>query len=150
QRRRLVCWRLLNTSPGAFHRPEADMAWNALETYEHGLDFFSGVVDAAPADRWSSPSPCAGWTAEDVLAHVGEATRVGAQILRGGELNMARHDPPSSAIDGDPAPWWAVRAADARDSLVNAIDLDRVVDSPVGRRTVRDGLSFPAVDLFIH
>ena len=30
------------------------------------------------------------------------------------------------------------------------VDLTVVVDSPVGRRTVGDGLSFPALDLFIH
>jgi uncharacterized protein (TIGR03086 family) len=28
--------------------------------------------------------------------------------------------------------------------------LTLVVDSPVGRRTVGDGLSFPALDLFVH
>jgi uncharacterized protein (TIGR03086 family) len=30
------------------------------------------------------------------------------------------------------------------------LDLTMVVESPVGRRTVGDGLSFPALDLFIH
>ena len=126
------------------------MTWNALDTYEHGLRFFSDVVAAVPDDRWSADSPCAGWTALDVLGHVGEATSVGARILRGDEMNAGRSDPPSAAVDGDPAVWWAMTASDAQDSLANATDLDREVDSPVGRRTVRDGLSFPAVDLFIH
>ncbi|MFZ2511688.1 MAG: TIGR03086 family metal-binding protein, partial [Gordonia sp. (in: high G+C Gram-positive bacteria)] len=46
--------------------------------------------------------------------------------------------------------WWAQRAAEARAAADTVDDLDRVVDSPMGPRTVREGLSFPAVDLFIH
>lgn len=126
------------------------MIWNALDTYENGLRFFSDVVAAVPAECWSADSPCAGWTALDVLGHVGEATSVGARILRGDEMSLQRSAPPSSAVDGDPAAWWAMAAADAQHSLSHATDLDREVNSPVGRRTVRDGLSFPAVDLFIH
>jgi hypothetical protein len=29
-------------------------------------------------------------------------------------------------------------------------DLTTVVDSPMGRRSIGEGLSFPAVDLFVH
>lgn len=126
------------------------MDWNALDTYENGLRFFTDVVNGVPDDRWQSTSPCEGWTALDVLGHVGEATTVGAQILRGDEMNLVRHDPPSSIVEGDPSTWWAGTATDAAEALLNATDLDREIDSPAGRRTVRDGLSFPAVDLFIH
>lgn len=128
------------------------MAWNALDTYENGLRFFTDVVGAVPADQWGARSPCAGWTARDVLGHVGEATTVGAQILRGGQMQFTRHEPPSSAIVGDPVAWWEEAVAGAREALssVTDDDLDREVDSPAGRRTVRDGLSFPAVDLYIH
>ncbi|EGD54690.1 TIGR03086 family metal-binding protein [Gordonia neofelifaecis] len=126
------------------------MTWNALDAYDNGLSFFSEIVEAVPADRWAAPSPCDGWTALDVLGHVGEAASVGARILRGGELDFTRHDPPSSAVEGDPAAWWSARATEARDALTGATDLDREVDSPAGRRTVRDGLSFPAVDLYLH
>lgn len=128
------------------------MTWNALDTYENGLRFFTDVVSAVPADGWASASPCEGWTALDVLGHVGEATLVGARILRGGEMQFTRNDPPSAAVDGEPGEWWASAASSARDALsdVTEADLDREVDSPAGRRTVRDGLSFPAVDLFVH
>lgn len=124
--------------------------WDSLDTYDNGLTFFTGVVETVPADRWTAPSPCDGWTALDVLGHVGEAALVGARILRGGEREFNRHDPPSSAVEGDPAVWWAAAAAQARQALAEVTDLDREVDSPVGRRTVREGLSFPAVDLYLH
>ncbi|WP_026918754.1 TIGR03086 family metal-binding protein [Gordonia shandongensis] len=126
------------------------MSWNALETYDRGIDFFTEVVHGIPDGRWRSSSPCAGWTALDVLGHVGEATAMGSRILRGGELEFEPHHPPSAALDGPPRDWWDAVAADARDALTDVGDLDRVVDSPMGPRTVRDGLSFPAVDLFLH
>ena len=33
---------------------------------------FAATIDAVPADRWASPSPCEEWTARDVVAHVVE------------------------------------------------------------------------------
>jgi hypothetical protein len=33
---------------------------------------FTRHVDGVPAGGWDSPSPCAGWTALDVLRHVGQ------------------------------------------------------------------------------
>lgn len=126
------------------------MTWNAVTTYREGLGFFTAVVDAVPADAWGRPSPCAEWTALDVLGHVGEATSMGIRILRGDELSFTRLDPPSAAVAGDPVEWWHALAADALATFDADIDLDREVDSPMGRRTVREGLSFPAVDLFVH
>jgi uncharacterized protein (TIGR03086 family) len=128
----------------------AAVTWTAADTYREGLDYFTAVVDAVPAGSWQQPAPCEGWKALDVLGHVGEATGMGARILRGGELSFAPVDPPSGAVDGDPKVWWHARAEDAREALATVDDLDREVDSPRGRRTVREGLSFPAVDLFIH
>lgn len=126
------------------------MAWDSSEMYSNGLDFFSALVEGVEPQAWERPAPPQGWTAADVLGHVGEATEMGARILRQGDMEFTRHDPPSSVIEGDPAAWWAALAADARDALAGAGDLDREVDSPMGRRSVREGLSFPAVDLFIH
>lgn len=126
------------------------MAWNSADTYRSGLDFFSSLVRDVRPDQWQEPSPCAGWTAKDVLGHVGQATDMGARILRGGDMTFDRHEPPGSAIVGDPAAWWAELAIQAAIALEDVHDLDAVVDSPMGRRSIREGLSFPAVDLFIH
>ncbi|GLZ06894.1 TIGR03086 family protein [Actinomadura sp. NBRC 104412] len=41
-----------------------------LGGYHRALDLFEGVVGGVPHDRWSSPSPCAGWSARDVTGHV--------------------------------------------------------------------------------
>lgn len=128
------------------------MVWNAADMYANGLDFFSAVVAGVGSDAWASPSPCEGWSALDVLGHVGEATMMGVRILRGDEITFTRHDPPSSVVDGDPAAWWSALAAEAHEAVshLDDADLDREVDGPRGRRSIREGLSFPAVDLFVH
>ncbi|GAA3971461.1 TIGR03086 family metal-binding protein [Gordonia caeni] len=126
------------------------MSWDALQTYDNGLDFFGAVVHAVPADRWGRPSPCAGWSALDVLGHVGLTTAVGATILRGETVTVTPVEPPSSAVSGDPVVWWDGLQAQAHAALTSVDDLDRVIDSPAGPRTVREGLSFPAADLYMH
>ena len=40
------------------------------QRYGRLADEFARAVAAVPEDRWSSPSPCEGWTARDVVEHV--------------------------------------------------------------------------------
>jgi uncharacterized protein (TIGR03086 family) len=114
-----------------------------------GLDFFSEVVSRLAPSDWDRPSPCAGWTALDVLGHVGAAVRFGATLLRDGEATWKPTNLPGQAVEGDPAHWWAEIAASAK-ATVAGVDLSRVVDAPRGPRSVGEGLSFPALDLFVH
>jgi uncharacterized protein (TIGR03083 family) len=47
--------------------------------YRRRADAFERLVAGTPADRWASPSPCDGWTASDVVAHVVDFS---ARVLR--------------------------------------------------------------------
>ncbi len=125
------------------------MTWTSDTAYLEGLDVMSDVVARLGPDDWDHPSPCAGWTARDVLGHVGVAAMFGTALLRGETPKWDPVDPPGAAVEGDPAAWWAGLVGDARAAVVGA-DLDLVVDSPMGRRSVAEGLSFPAMDLFLH
>ncbi len=40
------------------------------DTYRRRAGAFAALIDGTPPQRWSSPSPCAGWLARDVVAHV--------------------------------------------------------------------------------
>ncbi len=40
------------------------------ELYGRIAHHFGQLLDGCPADGWSAPSPCPGWTARDVAAHV--------------------------------------------------------------------------------
>jgi uncharacterized protein (TIGR03086 family) len=115
----------------------------------NGLDFFSAVVQRLQPADWEHPSPCSGWQARDVLGHVGTAVDFGTRLLRGEQPAWAPADPPGTAVVGDPGSWWRELVEPARSAVADA-DLDQVLDSPMGRRTIGEGLAFPAVDLFIH
>lgn len=52
-------------------------------------DGFLTRIRATPADRWGAPSPCAGWSARDVVAHVVNGHR--------GILAMVDGTPPAAA-----------------------------------------------------
>lgn len=68
----------------------------AAETYRRRASAFAALIEGTPAERWSSPSPCAGWTARDVVAHVVDYS---AQVL--GE--KAGVPAPRSSDFADPA-----------------------------------------------
>ena len=40
------------------------------ERYRTLAGSFAERIDSVPADRWSAPSPCDGWSARDVVRHV--------------------------------------------------------------------------------
>jgi uncharacterized protein (TIGR03086 family) len=99
---------------------------------------------------WERPSPCAGWRAVDVLGHIGAGVDFGTRLLTTGEMTwVPPADPPGSIVEGDPTKWWDAKVAPAKASL-EGVDLTRVIETPMGSRTVAEGLSFPAIDLFVH
>ena len=126
------------------------MTWTADRCYVEGLDFFTARVHAMGTEDWDRPSPCARWRALDVLGHVGAATRFGTQLLQGLSPQWAPSaGAPGDEVEGDPVAWWDALVEPAHDALGH-VDLSRVVDSPRGKRSIGEGLSFPAVDLFVH
>jgi uncharacterized protein (TIGR03086 family) len=125
------------------------MAWTSDQCYLAGLDHFTSCVHRLGPDDWDRPTPCAGWTALDVLGHVGGATRFGTQLLTGQPTTMPPTDQPATTVEGDPVAWWHALVGPAR-AAVDGVDLEQVVDSPLGPRSIADGLRFPAIDLFVH
>ena len=119
------------------------------EAFRRGLDVFGDVVDRVDDAAWSAASPCEGWTALDVLGHLGTAIQFGVAAMRGEDFQWLEVDRPADLVDGEPRDYWAHTAVQAREALVGA-DLDAEVDTPMGKRTVGDRLAFPAVDLFVH
>jgi uncharacterized protein (TIGR03086 family) len=114
-----------------------------------GLDFFTDAVDRLSTEDWSRASPCESWRALDVLGHVGQATRFGTLLLLDARPAWSPVEPPGDLVEGVPGPWWAGLAGQAR-AAMGGVDLSRAIDSPAGRRSIGEGLSFPALDLYIH
>ncbi len=125
------------------------MTWTPDTTFTTGLDFFSAAVGQLEPDDWSKPSPCDGWQGLDVLGHVGVAVRFGTTLLAREAPAWSPVDPPRAAVEGEPGEWWASLVGPAKAAVAD-VDLTEVVDSPFGRRSIGEGLSFPALDLFVH
>jgi uncharacterized protein (TIGR03083 family) len=83
------------------------------DRYRRRANAFEATIIGTPPDRWTSPSPCEGWRACDVVAHV---VQYSALVLHGGPSG-----PTTTAADGfDPtAAFRATRA-----------DVERVLDDP--------------------
>lgn len=46
------------------------MSDDTAALYDRIANRFGELLDRCPADRWAAPSPCPGWSARDVAAHV--------------------------------------------------------------------------------
>ncbi len=112
--------------------------------------FLGAAVDGLSPAEWQEPSACQGWRALDVLGHVGQATRFGTLLLQGAQPAWSPVAPPGDVVEGRPDRWWRELAAQAGTAVSGVEDLSREVDSPRGTRSIGDGLSFPALDLFVH
>lgn len=78
----------------------------AFDVYRRRADAFEALVIAAPSSRWTSPSPCEGWTARDVVAHVVDFS---ALVLR--ERGGVDDAPVFATFDAPPAAFRAARTA---------------------------------------
>jgi uncharacterized protein (TIGR03086 family) len=101
------------------------------------------IIEAVPTERWDAPSPCEGWTARDVVAHLIDAQR---QFLsdRGFELPLA----PSLA---EPAAAWLEHLAAVEPLLADPGAMGLEYDGHFGRTTVGDTLlRFYVFDMVAH
>ncbi|WP_426573073.1 TIGR03086 family metal-binding protein [Aquihabitans sp. McL0605] len=125
------------------------MTLTSATVFDDGLSFFDGVVAQIQPGDWDKPSPCAGWTALDVLGHLSTALNMGASLLNGEQPTWPEFDRPADLVEGDPAEYYRAAAQRCREALVGA-DLELEMDTPMGKRTVADRLAFPAIDLYVH
>ena len=124
------------------------MSSRSGQLLDRGLDFFTSVVTRFSEDDWERPTPCADWTARDLLGHLVTSIRVGMSVMQGRQPTWPGVARPGDLVEGDPVEFWRDIAVQARDVLRNA-DLGRVMETPLGR-TVADDLAIPVIDLYVH
>jgi uncharacterized protein (TIGR03086 family) len=101
-------------------------------------------IDAVPDERWDDPSPCAGWTAKDVLRHI--VTTHGAMPGYAGlSLDLER------SVDADPAGAWVEARDNMQALLEDPVRADTEYDGYFGRTTLAATVDrFLGLDLLIH
>jgi uncharacterized protein (TIGR03086 family) len=81
------------------------------DRYRRRADTFAALIDTTPPERWEGPSPCEGWLARDIVAHV---VRHSTETLRdhaGVQLALTRRE-----LD-DPAMSFRLISAAVQDVL---------------------------------
>lgn len=86
----------------------------AAERFRRVAREMTRTIARVPAASWANPSPCAGWTARDVVRHLVEWVPGPGFLL--GAFDVAT--PPIPSVDDDPASAWAV----VRDAVQGALD----------------------------
>ncbi len=83
-------------------------------SYETADRPLTAVLEALPVGAWSEPSPCEGWSAADVVAHLVDTQR---DFLgqRGVELGTAPD------VAADPAAAWRDHAKRVREALTDDV-----------------------------
>lgn len=82
----------------------------------YGMD---AVVQRVPDSAWDNSSPCAGWTARDVVGHQAGVLNGVAHMAAGNEMIL-----PAAPDDlSDPKAVWA----EARDGVLEALDQPRAL-----------------------
>ncbi|MGH3685759.1 MAG: TIGR03086 family metal-binding protein [Pseudonocardiaceae bacterium] len=115
-----------------------------LDRYRTLADDFSARVNTVPAADWSNQSPCEGWQARDVVAHVIEGHRRFLATLDG-------TPEPSGDPGEDVVPAWAAARSDFETALADPDRAGRVVETPFGAMPFEALIGrFVCVDLLVH
>jgi uncharacterized protein (TIGR03086 family) len=113
-------------------------------SYESAATALAAVLDAVPAEGWAVPSPCAGWSARDVLAHLVDTQR---DFLTGHGADLG----PAPDVDGGPVAAWRDHAKRVADALSDEEFAATAYDGHFGPTTI--GATFEQFyvwDVLVH
>ena len=114
------------------------------DRYIRLADAFGQRVDAAPADAWSAPSPCEGWTARDVVAHVVNSQRSMLAAFEGREAEPL-------ADDADPKQLWRDTYSAFKSAIAVPENMQKLVPGPMGEMPAEFMVGrFLATDVLVH
>jgi uncharacterized protein (TIGR03086 family) len=116
----------------------------AIDRYQMVAAGFDRVVKEVPADGWLAQSPCEGWTARDVVAHVVRNHRSMAATATGTEaIEMGEGD--------DPVAAWSDAYDTMRRLTKEPEAMAALVNGPGGQVPLEQALgSLVSMDTHVH
>lgn len=112
--------------------------------YEAAQRPLTAVIGAVPAQSWTNPSPCEGWSARDVLRHLIETQR---EFLTGHDIDLGG----GPDIDTDPVAAWRDHARRVMEAISDDAVPASAFDGHFGPTTVGDTLEqFYVWDMLVH
>lgn len=115
-----------------------------LDRYQDADARLTTVVESLDPDAWEAPSPCDGWTARDVLAHLVDAQR-SFLADRGHDLG------PAPDLAADPVGGWRTHSQQVTALLADPDVVAQAYDGHFGPTTVGDTIAaFYVFDMVAH
>jgi uncharacterized protein (TIGR03086 family) len=134
---------------GFINAQDASTAYGRLMTttatsFETANTSLSAVIDAVPADAWSQPSPCEGWSARDVVRHLIDTER---DFFTKRDLDLGE----APDVDGDPAAAWREHSQRVSALLADESVTATEYDGHFGPTTIGATVEqFYVFDLMVH
>lgn len=114
------------------------------DRYTRLADAFEARVEAAADERWSDPSPCEGWSARDVVAHVVNSQRGLLSRFEGREIAPM-------ADDEDPKEAWRTTYPAFKAAIADAENMQKLVPGPMGDMPAEFMVGrFLSTDVLVH
>lgn len=123
-----------------------------VHRYQRAIDNVTALIDDVADTSWVRPSPCLGWTAHDVLAHLIDAQQQTIALITG---HGGRHPAPDPTRDpvstdlADIAATWHSTSLLVRHAI-EGVDATTVVPTPIGRCAVAELLATAVIEPLIH
>lgn len=125
--------------------------------FQRASDGFAARIRAVPPDRWHSESPCAPWTARDVVAHVINEQRRMLCTVRGVEpepvhgVGVAEMGTiPALAADADLAAAWDQVGSGLTAAIADPACADVPIPMPTGSAPFSSTFDMIPEDVLIH
>ena len=113
--------------------------------YVKALFGFDAVVQRTSDNEWMNPSPCADWSALDVLAHNIGMCRMITGFVNGEGASVSDHPEIKN-----PKPEWAIARDEVLEALGRKEALQLRADTPWGNLTIEKFLGVVVVDPLTH
>ncbi|MFC5747664.1 TIGR03086 family metal-binding protein [Actinomadura rugatobispora] len=134
-----------------------DAMSDQAERFRLAADGFAARIAAVPPHRWDDPSPCPGWSARDVAAHVISETRRIASTVRGTEpepvhgVGLAEMGAlPHVESDASLHAAWIQISADLTAAIDDPACRTAQLPSPVGMVPFADTVEALPEDVLVH
>jgi len=117
---------------------------------DRALDAFGARLVAVPTDGWDAPTPCPGWSVQDLVAHVVDEERWVPSLLAGESTQEHSGDRHGDELDADPVAAWRQAATDVRSAIADSGVVDATVRIASGETTAATLLLEVFADHLIH
>ncbi|HEX5496769.1 MAG TPA: TIGR03086 family metal-binding protein [Mycobacteriales bacterium] len=115
-----------------------------IEQFHRVADGFAARIEATPVDAWTTPSPCPGWTAREVVEHV-----VGG--IAGVMASITGRTPEPVTAQTDLAATWRELEQAVTAALSDPETAGRTIQGPLGEMTLEQAVArLGTVELLVH